>query len=503
MSLQNAPITAPGSQEVLSVPMVNYVAPQADYEVKSADKAVYQYVQQFANNVGSSVTLNATATSQAIWNVSGDIPINWGRSYLTGQLNLTASTNITTLSLDTIPIDNIALQTISGTQLGVLFNVQPYSRIMPAVTTDLAEYLAHGPSFSDTTPALGFYTENKFLQPNGSLIAAVAALATDPTSQYQYGSVASPSVATWSPNALSVDGGPDRPYLSRQRLGTQGANGAGAALQQLFYIPFKSFVGTILAVDRDLLFGQNLQLVINFSPLNQFVWDTANFSNGGAATVIAFAGACTISNLYLWVAKEVNGTLVARLRDKLAMGYEVLVPYTYCGKNTTSATGLYSAPQVLTNGMGECLKRIVNIVCNGTATPGLINDMDNVNAHKYTEVQTWLDANPLQFKRLQCGTNIEDYQYMYNLIRETPASLSVREFQINSFFMDNFSSSLSHGSEIRYDDCVDDGLKLSEASKNYIFQVNLAAGGSGANVYQYMTWVRRLIIAPNGLQWGM
>lgn len=502
MSLQNAPITAPPSQEVLSMPEHNYVAPQGDYELKSADKAVYQYVQQFANNVGSSLSINATATSQAIWNISGDIPINWGRSYITGQANFTASTNVTSVAVDTIPIDNIALQTISGAQLGVLFNVQPYSRVMPAVTTDLQEYLSRGPVYGGITPAGSFYSENKFLNCSNSLIAT-AATTTLPSAQYVYGSVASPSVPQGSALAIAADSGTDRAYVGRQRMLWSGANGAGVVVQFLFYIPFKAFVGTILALDRDLKFGSNLQLVVNFSAANQFVWDTSAFPVTGAETVIAYAGACTLTNLSLWVAKEINGNIVAKLNDELARGYEVLVPYTYCGKNSTSSTGLYSAPQTLTNGMGECLKRIVNIVCNGTATASMINDCDNVNGHKYTTVQSWLDANPLQYQQLSAGTGIQDYQYMYNLIKETPAGLSAREFQINSFFMDNFSSSLEHGSQIRYNDCVDDGLKLSEASKNYIFQVTLTAGGPGANIYQYMTWLRRLIIAPHGIQWGM
>lgn len=502
MSLQNAPITAPGSQEVLSVPEVNYVAPQADYEVKSADKPVYQYVQVFANNVGSSVSLNATATSQAVWNVSGDIPINWGRSYLTGQINCAANAQFTTLSMDIIPIDNIALQTVGGTQLGVLFNVQAYSRIVPAITTDLQEYLARGAYAGGGTVAASLYTECKFLQPCGVLRETEFKAAQVWAMQYQYSTAADPTQVLWSEgtNAPIAASGSDKSYVGRQRLAL---SATGAALAALFYIPMKSFVGTILAVDRDLMFGQNLQLVINFSALNQFVWNTDAVSATEAkATATVVTGAVSLSNLYLWIAKEINGNLVARLRERLMAGYEVLIPYTYCGKNTTSSAGLYSAPQILSNGMGECLKRVVNIVCNGSAKVGLINDSSNVNAAKYTTVQSYLDANPLQYKQLQCGTAIEDYQYMYNLIKETPAGLSVREFQINSFFMDNFSSSLSHGSEIRYDDCVDDGLKLSEASKNYLFQATLTST-AGANIYQYMTWVRRLIIAPNGLQWGM
>lgn len=502
MSLQNAPIMAPGSTMSLDSSVMNYLATQGDHTLKSADKAVYQYVQQFANNVGSTVTINATATSQAIWNLSGDVPWNFGRSYLTFQLNATASTNVTSLAVDVIPIDNITLQTIGGTQLGQLFNVQAYSRVVPALTTDLQEYLTRGYVYGAATPALSLYTECKCLNPHNAL-ATTAAATTLPTVQYVFGSVAAPSVAQGSVVAApAADSGIDKSYIGRQRMVYAGAAAGPVALQTLYNIPFKSFVGTIMAVDRDFILGQNLQLVVNFSAANQFIWDTAAIPVTGAQVVIAYAGAVTFSNLYLWVAKQINGNIVQRLRDMVQTGYESLIPFTYCGKNSTSATGLYSAPQTLSTGMGSCLKRIINIVCNGTATQGLINDMDNVNAHKYSTIQSFLDANPLQYTQLACGTNIQDWQYMYNLLKGTPAGLSVREFQINSFFMDNFASSLENGSLIRENDTVDDGLKLGNASKNYTLQVTLTAGGPGANIFQYMTWVRRLVIAPNGLYWG-
>jgi len=534
MSLQNAPILAPGSTMALNMPVANYVAPQGDYQLKSADKPVYQYVQQFANNVGSSVTINATSTSQAIFNLSGDVCWNFNRSYITYQLSATASTNLASLSVDTVPIDNIALQTVGGTQIAQIFNFCPYSRVVPALTTDLQEYLSRGYVTSDTfggasaLPTTAFwnsqYTECRYLQPHNQLFSTAAvstpaqgSIATStaiqiPSAQYVYGSVASPSICQGSALTYAVDSGVDKSYYGRQHMiyaPTAIASGADAAhastsslLRVLCCIPFKVFVGTMLAVDKDILIGSNLQLVINFASANNFIWDTSTYPVTGAQTVISYAGQVTLNNLYLWMAKQCQSNLVNKLRDMLRTGYEIMIPFTYCGKNSTSSTGLYSAPQTLSTGMGESLLRIVNIVCNGTSNPGLINDMDNVNGHKYTTVQSFLDANPLQYTQLQCGTNIQDWQYMRNLLKGTPLGMSVREFQKTSCFIDNFASSLESGTQILENDCIDSGLKLGEASKNYILQVTLASGGSGCNLYQYMTWLRRLVIAPNGLHWA-
>jgi len=515
MSLQNSPILAPGSTMALSSPVMNYQAPQVDYMLKSADKPVYIYQQQFANNVGTTVTLNATSTSQAIWNISGDSVYNWGRSYLTFQLNAVASTNAGSLSVDTIPIDNITLQTVSGTQLAQLFNVQPYSRVVPALTTDLQDYLTRGPVWAAATVSGSRYTENKCLNPHDQLYSKAALTSTvgESTAAYVFGNTASPSVPYGSVlNNTSAVSGATKNYIGRQRMVYNGTAGnaaiTGLAMQTLYNIPFKSFVGTMLAVDRDMLIGQNLQLIINFSATNQFIWDTAgdaanpSIIPAAAQTIITYVGAVTLANVYLWLAKEVQGSIVGKLRDMLRTGYEVMIPFTYCGKNSTSSTGLYSAPQTLSVGMGESLKRVINIIANGTATTGLINDINNVNGNKYTTIQSFLDANPLQYTQLQCGTDVQDYQYQAKFIKETVAGMSVREYQINSFFMDNFSSSLENGSKILENDVIDDGLKLSDASKNYNLQVTLAAGGSGANIFQYVTWLRRLVVAPNGLYWG-
>ncbi len=511
--MQNNPITVPLSSSVPSVVEVNSTSYQASTTPLSADRPVYQYVQQFANNVGATVALNGSSPSTAIWNLSGDVPWNFARSYLTFQFQATASTNVTAIDVSCIPIDNITLQTTGGTVLGQLSNVAAYSKVMPALTTNFAEYANRGAVIGATTPAGGFYTECDYLQPHGVIssllsctgpVAAITAsggaiISTAPMGYYTYGTTASPSVATISAAIPDANSGSTKSIYGRQRMVYAGANGAGVAVQFLARIPFDAFVGSILAVDKDLLFGQNLQLVVNFAACNQFIWDHSALAAANA-TVIDYTGAVTLNNCYLWMAKEVNGNIVADLRSKKEVGYTVNIPYTFCGKNNTSATGLYAAPQMLSSGMGICLKRILNIVANGTQTRGLINDIDNVNGHKYTTVQTFLDASPLQQKQLSAGTGIEDYQYLKKFLENSAVS-DVREFQIDSFFLDNFACSLDSGSDILSNDTVNDGLMLGDSSKNYYANFTLATGGSGANVLQYMTWLRRLYISPSGMLW--
>ena len=503
MSLQNSPIMVPGSQVEQPVIEVNSICSQADTTCYSSDKSVMQFCQVFSNNVGTSVTLNTTATSQAVWNLSGDTVWNFGRSYMTFQMNFTApgANLFTNVNADIVPIDSVILQTVSGSQLGVLYNFQPYSRIAPALTTSLKNYLSAGACYGGTTPANSLYTENTYLQPINCLFSVAGSGGGLPSASYIYSTAAASTVAIGSAlAAISVDSGTDKSYQARQRVIQRGT--VNSALQILCRVNFNKFVGTILSVDKNFLIGQNLQLIINFSAVNQFAFNTAAIIEDGAMGTQPSVptSTVTLTNLYVWMGKELNGNLVNSLRQKLAQGYVCQIPYTYCGRTSTGAAGLFSSTQTLSQGMGLSLKRIVNIVQTQTSTSGLLNDLNNVNGAQYTTVQSYLDANPIQQARLLCGTDIQDWQYLQPLLDNTSLGLSVREYQVNPCWVDNFASSLENGGLILENDCVDDGLKVAEASKLYSVQYTLTKQ-FGSNVNQYLTWVRRLMISPAGIYW--
>ena len=501
MSLQNAPIMV-GSQVEQPIVEVNSTCSQADHTLYSADKAVYQYVQQFANNVGSSVTLNQTSTSQVIWNLSGDTVWNFGRSYLTFQLNVAAPTTFGCVSADTIPIDSFLLQTVGGSQIATMYNFVPYSKVVPALTTDLKNYLTQGAAYGAATVAGNFYSENIFLQPINCLSTQAGAAGGAVSASYIYASNATPPVTLGSATTggLTVNSGVDKSYMSRQRI-IQSGN-TGTAMTILCRIPFSRFVGTVLAVDKDILFGQNLQLVVNFAPIQYTIFNNnAIIQDAAAATTTALTTAVTLTNLYLWCAKQLNSNIVNSFRQKLASsGYSVNIPFTYSGRNVSAVAGLYSASQVLSNGMGKCLKRVINIVQMNSADAALQVDINNVNGSLYTTVQSYLDSNPIQQARLNCGTDIQDFQYLQPLLDNTPLALSVREFQLGGCWIDSFSSSLENGSQILENDCVDDGLKLNESSKLYNLQITVNRA-TGCIVNQYLTWLRTLMISPSGLYW--
>lgn len=484
------------------------LAPQADLHLKSEDAPFYQYVKQNTTNNSGQLTLGAS-TNQSTWMLDGSTVWNTGRGYITANLLLAASTNATVVQADTIPIDSVLFSSVNGTEIAKLAYVQRYAKVSQAISIALEEYLSRGPAINGATAAAAFYSECKGCQPCNALVTAQGA-ATTPIAQYLYNATA--GAVAYSQIALTVDAGIDRAYIAKQRVLVAGGAGAGLALNISYNIPLKAFLGTVLAIDQDILYGQNMILTINWSPLANFVSDVAVGTTLAGAN-IAFAGAATLSDIALWIPKEVNANLVAKL-NKLyrgdpedpqvaggsKAGYDLYLPYTNCSTNSVAATGSWSVTQQLNAGMGLSLKRIITVPVCAPDTLGVANMGDNVNAHLYNQLQTKLNSSPLQQAVMRCGQFRDDWEQLYPLIKKSAAGLSFRDFQINPFWMDSFANGCQNSSEFIKNDVLDDGMRMGPNGMQYVTDFNVTQTG-GMRVYQYVTFCRRLRIAGNTLTW--
>ena len=87
---------------------------------------------------------------------------------------------------------------------------------------------------------------------------------------------------------------------------------------------------------------------------------------------------------------------------------------------------------------------------------------------------------------------------MYPILKNTPAGITMRNFEICNFFVDNFSD-CDDGAKFRENDCYESGLSV-DIQKTYEVQV---VGAVALTLMQYQTWVRKLIIQPNSISWGV
>lgn len=264
-----------------------------------------------------------------------------------------------------------------------------------------------------------------------------------------------------------------------------------------------AFVGTVLAMNKDLYFGQNMQLYINWQQTNR--WGFDGTIAGATATGLGANSATplTITNYYLWVAEDIveenTKPIVAQAKS---VGINMLVPWTNSNSLsvTSSNNGTFSYPVQLNPGTGVSLKRCVVVPILSSNSLASSNNNDNVNSVKYQYVQSFLDAKPLQDLMLNNATS-DVFNWLKPQLEGTAVGLSNRVYQINNFWIDNFSDARS-GSQIPYNDVKESGMYIDIPRQyNVQFQQSAAAGGN-LLLCGYQTWVRRLAIKPDGVYWS-
>lgn len=479
-------------------------AKQLDLAPQEYTAPVYKYRKFTQISGGSNLTLT-TSTTLSQFNIPGDGVWNFKRSFLTFDLNLAAQGggNLSTIFCDNVPMDRITLQTASGTIIADLQAAQIYTKTARFLCTDLQEYLSRESVRVNTTVAAGFGSVNNCCQPAHCPIAAQTTTAqtiANVVVNSQIVDTVAAGVQLPSAQPADDESGSDIDYIGPQRIGSSGANAVAVVR---FKIDFDAFIGTVLGIDRDLFFGTNLQLNIYWKPVAN--WGYFGAVAQGATT--AFAGASTLSNYYLFLANDINDDNVTYLKSRvLAGGMEMLVPYTTYSQISTGAgsgnagnlSTIFTLSTPLTPGMGSALKRIMTVPCNLNDSLERTANTFNVAQVKWGQLQTNLDGKPIQDQYL-VDANGDVWNYMYQMLKNTPAGMSNRNFHINQFFVDNFSD-CDDGSQFPENDLKLSGMPITQ-SRTYNFSIAVTST-PGLKLAQYQTYVRKLVIMPNGLSWG-
>lgn len=508
--------------EVPAIPVE--MAKQIDLAPKSKLAPHYKFRRLTQVQGGTSMTLQSSSTTQSIFLIPGSKVINYSKSYITLDWIVAAGSNLNNMFIDSIPIDSITLQTDSGQIIGNLQNAQQYTKVSQCLSTPMKEYLSRGSVYGDTANGASGGTSYPTApswgcQPAKPTTAYKAdwvytASSTFPGLIFQGPPAQSQLVANFpSPvyigqasNAqtgiISVSGtasqasGVDDFFTSPQHLVT---SASGAALFVRWRIPLKAFLGTVLAMDKDLFFGQNMQLIINWQQANR--WGFNCTVSGG--TIAGLSVANNVTNYYLFVCEEINEDIVATIKAEVASGLRILVPYTNC--DSLSVTGgtssSFTKTTVLTPGMGVALKRCLTIPINSTNNLLTSVNNDNVNATKFQQLQSSLDSSPIQDYILDMKYD-DMWNYLFTFIKNVPAGISARNYYTNMFWLDNFAD--ADASEYLADnDCHDSGL-IPKNPMNYSIQFyQNATSGPNLQLCGYQTWARYLVIRPDGISWQL
>jgi hypothetical protein len=523
------------------------ITPQLDIVPKNLKSSKYRWHKVTQISGGSSLQLSTNPT-QSIFNISGNALYNLSRSYLTLDAAFAAAgANIlTTCFVDRAPVDSMQLL-YEGRVIADIPQAQLYSKVCAALATDNKEFMSNGPVYGDTVlgnalpisqtvaanPVGGFFSNITASTTLANMVTgapvatvsaaneaagfiagqAIAVTLTNPMPVTVAGSAQNRTTAqllanypsdadlvadgtnaiTISANPADQTSGSDLGVRSQQKLVSSAAN---AALQIRYKIPLNVFLGTILALDKNLYFGQNLQLVINYVDFRQLGFVSRV---NGTADLGEIVNAPTVTKHFFWLCEDTNADNFNNMRQAvMSGGVSIACPYTYCRPLTFAAnSGTISLP--LTQGMGINLKRAITVPVIASAVTSQKGNNWNVASVKFTNVQSSLDSRPLQDQKLVVADS-DLWNYIGPFIKNSVAGMSQRCFESNCFFMDNFSD-CDDSTKFRENDALISGLALTQPQHTYDVAFERSSA-SNITLFQYQTWARLLNISPAGLNWA-
>lgn len=476
---------------------------QLDLTNANYESVNYKYRKLPQISGGTNLTLLNGSVVESRFNIAGNSVWNLSRSFIvldavfTGVADYSAATFV-----DSIPLNQVQLLTENGSVLVDIQQAQIYSKIIQPLTLSKDEYLSRGSVYANVAVDTSVPSINMGCNPlkrianigtNGATASYRADIKVIPIQPTDASILQDGTFSAVVPVAAS---GTDCLYNNPQQHVAAGT--IAAATANRYRINLKTFVGTLLAVDKSLFFGQNLTLVLRWAPLQNWGFD---FKDAAYELKDAAALAATsVTNYFIYLAEDINKDNQRSLRQAFNSGYSMLIPYTTSTQQSSSSTGLATVQSTISSGNGYCLKRAISACVSSTNSLQYTANTFNVAGSKWTSVQSFLDANPIQDIQLSISM-AEPWNYLYDFIKDSPVGMSQRTYLENAFWIDNFSDS-NRSVDIPFMDQKDSGLYLYDESGNSIqrtYRVEFITVPAAVLMVQYLTYLRTMKISPQGV----
>ena len=384
----------------------------------------------------------------------------------------------------------IQLLTRGGTSIMDITDCNKYSAVVQPITTPMTEIVqrsgggvsARTVASGDTTTAVSVY----------QLIQGIQCSGVTNTSNYR---PSSSSGAVTETSQISI--------LEQRYLFGSSVLNTNLALS--YQIALENLEHTILSVNKNLYFGENLILSITFNPLNSFAWYSSSVSDPNGTAVVALAGSTNVLNLSLYLKVEQNPAIIRGFQEKLtsAEGLSITCPYVYTSKvNTGPSSTTCSLNFRLNRGYGQRLLRVYSTLFNNSETFSLALDRCNEyngssGPAKLNNYRTLLNSVQLQDYQIDC-TRSEDWLINSDLIEGSSIS-SVDQYKYQFVHIDDFSGKQSI---LEDDNMVNDtdicGRDLSE-EQLFTFVGNTVS--AQYNLFAVVVVQRELVIRQGMIQW--
>ena len=418
---------------------------------------------------GQNPTLSLTSTTQTQFELPNNV-LNLSKSKLCFDVNITANgagicNNIhgNALSL----IDRITLTSRSGTILADIPNCHIFGNMVSPVNTKLADIVCRSPLNTKTMTMGGHATAATAL--GYSQITPVSDIVRcNGTANYQ---VAAAGLTAFTPNTEPVVF-----YTAA----------AAVANSITYQIELSAFKDTLMELNKNIYFDNNLLLTINWNSGNKFTFTTtttATLTGATAATLIP-----SLSNLYLYTACETDPTIISQLVSSVASGqFSMIIPFVNGQKFAASASAGASMQQRFNSTNGSTLLRTYFSI--------FVNGETDLDAYTHT------DANIISYNTMMDGLRLQDYTIA--VADGTAWLTNERNFknscmQSNQQFKQNFVH-IDNGcgaSPCENDDSLLNGLSLDS---DRTWSVTTTTTNAAYKYYLFYTTQKRLVISKGSL----
>lgn len=460
----------------MSESQVTEFAEQATYKQISEEKPYYQFSQYNQVSGGTDITLTASF-QESKFELPTEV-INLGRSVLRYRVAVAElDVKWNNLFRDFRPeIKRMRLVTSNNVVLCEIQEFPEYCQTVLKYETKLDEYLTRDteefPSRSDAVA-----TNIAALRPGGGTAA----------------------LGYTEPYYLQVDAKGD-------------AAGAGNSQIEVQFA-LRNLKQTILSLDKDIHFANKLVYL-------EIQWNAKTalgYTSAAAATAVAEAalvGACTISNLTLYLAMEKNERIAQSVKMTAETGMRILSPYVLYDGTTLTSTGRRNVQLRFSRADGQRLKKIYHTIYNATdskdtrydhstgTSAGVVtnafsgfktmwNNVDRQNGFMYNSTTGTVAAGTLV-------KQMDDWLIMRELAKGTIIQ-SYGQFLWDWCFCDDYSNIVSVNEKEPEDMRIRQGLPLDQLARwDIVFNAGLAAY---SRHYSWAITERELMISKQGIAW--
>jgi hypothetical protein len=242
---------------------------------------------------------------------------------------------------------------INANLLTTINRIVLYSTATNAVLADVSSFNLFTSATLSPSTKLDKYLCKPFLNGAAPLTDALSRLRT--VEEIQKSNAGAGGAVTINDSPNNIDLAPYNPYLGRRQW-IIGADAAATSVD--VSIPMESIKHTVLSLDKNLYFPENMVLQIYFNATDNFCFYSG--ANTTPLSTATSASSATVTNLNINLAQENNLAIVSQTIDRVMKGPGISLPFTYPSVTRTSITGTSPSYQLsLTKAYGQ---RILGIL---------------------------------------------------------------------------------------------------------------------------------------------